>query len=58
MFRAKVKELINKRQYKRFIQGRRKYKNDPTKIDYKKEILEELDDVVIYRAMWEVMLNK
>ena len=39
---------------KKFIAVREKYKNDPMKINYLKEILEELADVIVYIIMWFV----
>lgn len=50
-FRERVIHGLNARQAERFIQGRAKYNNDPAMIDYKAEIEQEYDDIVIYLQM-------
>ena len=50
-FRQRVCKGLNKRQQRRFVLGREKYNNDPKEINYKEEIEQEQDDIIIYQMM-------
>ena len=46
-----VAQLPEQRQVDRFLHGRKVHGNNPLKMDYDKEIEQELDDAVIYKLM-------
>lgn len=57
-FREEVCKGLSKRQQERFIEGREKYGNDPSIIDYDEEIQQEQDDIVIYQMMAYIINGK
>lgn len=54
IFRKKL-DLLTVRLTNRFIEGRIKYSNPLDDIDYEKEIQQEIDDIIIYRLMQDMV---